>query len=73
VAASFGMGRARGGGKKHPIAKINAQWADEGATGGDAHDGTRGNRALDDETAIIPTRFDNNILIEHKLIDPGEK
>ena len=71
-----GGGGARGGGKKHHIAKINARRADKGGTGGVAHGRTRGNRAMDAEAAkaaIIPTQFDSNILVEHKLIDPGEK
>ena len=62
--------------KKRPIAKINTRRADKGGPGGGTHGGTRGNCALDDEAAkaaIIPMRFNNNILVEHKLIDLGEK
>ena len=61
---------------KRPTAKINAQWAGEAGSGGGAHGGTRGNRAFDAKVvmaAIIPMQFENIFLVEHKLINPGEK
>ena len=70
------MRRRRRRGRKCLTDKINTRRVGEGGLVGGAHGRKRGNHALDAEAvkaAIIPTQFDHLFLVEHKLINPGEK